>query len=393
MILTVEYYTFILEKIVAEILMAGEGRRRRRRIHGCFGDVTMPLAEWHGNDESATSSLKWGVNAVDPHTGLPLWIRLNHVEIQMEWMCLINQHLARLELWNCPGLILCDNMHNMANLTHLTIAQGALTTLPRSFGRLSQLRVLQLHSNRFETVPVCIRDLDELAHLTMSGNLLRQLPDQLPPRLHTLDVSQNQLTELPSTMFESLLQLTHLYVSSNQLKHLPDTLPGSLICLVASDNQLTGMPAVPLPALERLVVNANHITIAYGDYPRLNYMSMGFNRIQRWSLTTLLISDLTTLCLAKNELTVLPDTIRRLINLEYFYLSSNRLTALPDSISEMESLMRLYVSDNLLTELPASICRMPKLRVLDVSKNRLRELPPMFYELRQQLELFSSDLR
>lgn len=96
---------------------------------------------------------------------------------------------------------------------------------------------------------------NSLKNLDVSGNQLTNLPEHLPDSLQELDVSDNQLTSLPE-LPDSLQELS---VSDNQLPSLPEHLPKSLKSLYASDNQLTSLPELP-DSLQNLSVSNNQLT-------------------------------------------------------------------------------------------------------------------------------------
>lgn len=96
-------------------------------------------------------------------------------------------------------------------------------------------------------------DLDALEELDLSEKQLEQLPDDLfdalPPKLKTLALEKNALTQLPTSFGQdaaSLSELTELYLRENRLTSLPDGI-GSLTkleSLYLEDNQLVvdGIP-------------------------------------------------------------------------------------------------------------------------------------------------------
>jgi Leucine-rich repeat (LRR) protein len=72
---------------------------------------------------------------------------------------------------------------------------------------------------------------------------------KLPSQLHTLDIDNNALTELP-VLSDSL---AYLFCSNNQLKKLPN-LPQKLVSLVCFENPLVGLPFLP-PFLNVLMID------------------------------------------------------------------------------------------------------------------------------------------
>ena len=76
-----------------------------------------------------------------------------------------------------------------------------------------------------------------------------------------------------------------------------------------------------------------------------------------------------------NQLTLLPESIGNLINLQYLHCSYNRLSSLPDSLENLINLKELYCTHNQLTLIPNSIGNLINLKVLFCSNNQIKELP------------------
>ena len=72
-----------------------------------------------------------------------------------------------------------------------------------------------------------------------------------------------------------------------------------------------------------------------------------------------------------NQLSFLPDSIGKLVNLEILYLGDNQLSSLPDSIGKLTNLKRLDLSGNQLTSLPDSIDKLNKLEELYLNGNKI----------------------
>ena len=53
--------------------------------------------------------------------------------------------------------------------------------------------------------------------------------------------------------------------------------------------------------------------------------------------------------LYSNQLSSLPESIGRLVNLQELFLSNNKLSSLPESIGRLASLLRLYLDNNQLS--------------------------------------------
>ncbi|NES87329.1 MAG: GTPase, partial [Moorea sp. SIO2B7] len=169
--------------------------------------------------------------------------------------------------------------------------------------------------------------------------------------LTTLDLSGNELTELPE-FIGNLSNLTTLDLSGNELTELPEFI-GNLSNLTRLD-----LSRLQLTKLPEFIGN---------------------------------LSNLTTLDLSGNELTELPEFIGNLSNLTTLNLSGNELTELPEFIGNLSNLTRLDLSRLQLTELPEFIGNLSNLTTLDLSGNELTELPEFIGNLSNLTNLDLAD--
>jgi internalin A len=224
---------------------------------------------------------------------------------------------------------------------------------------------------------------EALASTAPSINLrdlkLRRVPDSIVRvrNLQSLDISGNQLTELPEFSAHSST-LRSLYLSGNHLSRLPESI-GQLKNLESFDvsgNQLGTLPqsTARLTKLRSLYLSGNH----FKSVPEPVSQLVG----------------LRSLDISGNELTELPHFIGELTSLQYLYLSKNRLSALPESIGRLTKLQNLYLSRNQLTQLPESIGQLISLRYLYLSNNKIKILPESVGQLLklQYLDLLSNEL-
>ena len=87
------------------------------------------------------------------------------------------------------------------------------------------------------------------------------------------------------------------------------------------------------------------------------------------------LTNLTYLDLGYNRLNTLPESIGHLYNLDTLNLRNNQLTTLPNSITKLHKLTKLYIAANHLTTLPNNIGDLYQLIVLDLRLNNLNTLP------------------
>jgi hypothetical protein len=103
------------------------------------------------------------------------------------------------------------------------------------------------------------------------------------------------------------------------------------------------------------------------------------------------MSNLTSLSLAKNQITNLPETIGLLSNLEELRLSQNLITHLPKSIKSLVKLKQLKIKKNMLGEICPEIGLLCSLVYLDVSDNPLQTLPVGVFRLKHLKTVLYAD--
>lgn len=153
-----------------------------------------------------------------------------------------------------------------------------------------------------------------------------------------------QLTELPEELLNCAEQLEILDISNNQLSELPDWLPelAQLKIIFASNNLFSQLPEIlgRCPKLEMIGFKANQIkTLPENSLPKT----------LRW------------LTLTDNQITTLPKSIGQCSHLEKLLLAGNKLTKLPDSFSRLSNLQLLRISANLFETFPEQVMALPKL--------------------------------
>ncbi|OWM71707.1 probable inactive receptor kinase At2g26730 [Punica granatum] len=116
---------------------------------------------------------------------------------------------------------------------------------PATLGRLSQLRILSLRSNRLTgELPSDLSNLTLLRNLYLQGNALSGgFPTSLTqlPRLGRLDLSSNNFTGPIPFSVNNLTHLTGLFIQNNQFSGaLPSINPPGLDAFNVSNNRLNG---------------------------------------------------------------------------------------------------------------------------------------------------------
>ncbi|GAB3696332.1 hypothetical protein GCM10027592_19300 [Spirosoma flavus] len=210
---------------------------------------------------------------------------------------------------------------------------------------------------------------DTVKMLAFNQLNLTNIPEivYLFPKLEELDLSRNDLHELPARLTADIPTLKRLSVLYNSI---PDdsvfiTRNKHLQSLNLQGNKLTKIPAS---------VRQNR---------RLESLWMGNNKLKELNGNALRrMRRLNDLNLYNAGLTSIPRTIKRLKHVKVLDLYYNNLTKLPPQLGKMKRLEQLAVAHNDLKELPASLAKLPHLQVLYAHHNRLSQLPADFQRLR-----------
>ena len=235
--------------------------------------------------------------------------------------------LFRLGLFNESGGCAAVDSSDLASITSLNASvsssrnQEPLTNLQAGdFDGLTNLETLDLSGNQLAELPEGLFDgLTSLRTLLLYGNRLTELPEGLfagLTSLETLWLYTNRLTALPEGLFAGLTSLDELHLKNNFLTALPEGLFAGLT------------------SLDELFLNSNRLTaLPEGLFAGL--------------------TSLRTLHLYHNRLTALPEGLfAGLTSLESLYLNDNFLTALPEGLfAGLTSLDKLYLYNNHLVDL------------------------------------------
>jgi Leucine-rich repeat (LRR) protein len=116
-------------------------------------------------------------------------------------------------------------------VTVLNIHQKNISTLPSSFGGLTQLSSLLLSDNVIKSIPVEMGNLVNLYRISLKDNNLTTVPDEIGNlvNLKTLGLQNNNITSIPDEI-GSLAKLEKLELKDNNLSSLPTGI-GNLIKL------------------------------------------------------------------------------------------------------------------------------------------------------------------
>ncbi|GAA5988222.1 hypothetical protein JCM10908_002119 [Rhodotorula pacifica] len=208
-------------------------------------------------------------------------LNLSHCKLSNLSMDVIGQ-LGAVETLTLDGntlRLLPDNIGTLSRLVTLSVKNNLLTSLPDSLGRLQNLQALQVSGNNLHGLPHQIWFCAQLATINASSNLIKEFPDPpmqtattTPPNaldnpMETIDVRKQSMAPGGSRVALPLsLALQRLYLADNQLGDdvfAPISLMAELRLLNLSFNDIYEIPASSLfkcQRLEELYLSGNKLT-------------------------------------------------------------------------------------------------------------------------------------
>uniref|UniRef100_A0A3P8Y8J2 Ig-like domain-containing protein n=1 Tax=Esox lucius TaxID=8010 RepID=A0A3P8Y8J2_ESOLU len=144
---------------------------------------------------------------------------------------------------------------NMTSLIHLTLSRNTISQImPYTFEDLKRLRALHLDSNRLTVIrDDHFRGLTNLRHLILANNQLHDISphafDDFTSTLEDLDLSYNNLVDIPWETIGRLTNVNTLNMDHNLIEHVPQGIFTNLHKLARLDmtsNKLKKIPPDPL---------------------------------------------------------------------------------------------------------------------------------------------------
>lgn len=151
----------------------------------------------------------------------------------------LHQTLEILDLSGNPLSKLPEDFHRLQNLKIAFFSDCDFTVFPRQLAKCPSLEMVAFKSNRMTTIPEdalpaklrwliltnnlieeipkSIGKCDRLQKCMLAGNRLRSIPDEMAncKKLGLLRLSVNQITELPTWIFEEMPELSFLAFAGN----------------------------------------------------------------------------------------------------------------------------------------------------------------------------------
>lgn len=167
-------------------------------------------------------------------------------------------NLINLDVSNNRLKSIADELCLLTRLRTLVARNNYLTTdsIPKDFGTMPSLAVLNLSGNRFEELPMQFTELRELRCLYLGANQIASIPREI----------------------RNLRRLEILYLGGNRMVNVPDELGcvTSLVSLVLCDNRLESLPRslINLRHLQSLSLHNNRLSTLPPEIIRLNLVEL-----------------------------------------------------------------------------------------------------------------------
>lgn len=194
-----------------------------------------------------------------------------------------------------------------STLTDLEISHSRLDRIPSVVCHLQTLGHLSYTSNPETKSPIfepCSRNITSVYFLNIKNNNLTHFPDILNTfvSLDYLDVSENQIRTIDTSLVSYGNTITHLNLSSNYLNRVPSAITrlADLKSLYMANNKVTSLEVYDL-------VNLTHLSLLQlSDNPLEYIYNDAFEHLQM----------LTTLNLANTNIDVIPRSVASLSGLD-----------------------------------------------------------------------------
>lgn len=292
-------------------------------------------------------------------------------------------------LFDCEGRYLRKVPPGIgSNATELNLSENMIDNISASsFSRLLNLTKLNLSwANKNKRLSIgrnTFRNLTKLQDLRLNGNRLNEIPNYLPLSLETLGLNNNRILILNNSHFSKLKNVTHLWLSKNcyswnpcgkavQIKENTFAQMIKLQSLDVSFNNLTQVPKGLPPSLLSLKLGPNRIEHIHEDdfrgVPNLKKLQIQGNcpRCQNAPYPCVPCKNI--------SLAIDPLAFQNLKQLQSLNMGGNSLTYIsPSWFKNLGNLKTLFLAFNYLlkpiTEEGTFLRYLTKLEKIDLSFN------------------------
>jgi adenylate cyclase len=229
---------------------------------------------------------------------------------------------------------------------------------------------------------------DSFEHVDLSGRDIQIFPIFLHRHAGSiihLNLSKNQLQELPSDFIQDCVNLRELKLSNMALKRVPPSIRQSssltrldVSCNRIGDLDMAGFEAIP--GLMSLKLQNNRLAVLpsyFGHLRALKYLNISNNNFEAFPSIVCEIKSLVDLDLSFNGIAYLPPEIGKLTNLDRLVLVGNVITTLPQEFTKLENLRELDCRRNRIADF-THVYALSKLEVLRAERNEVKLIEAQF---------------
>ncbi|CAA6830254.1 MAG: Unknown protein [uncultured Aureispira sp.] len=280
----------------------------------------------------------------------------------------------------------------LKNLKVLSLAHNNISEIPPELAQLSQLTQIDLTGNPLskdaiqqlktyfhaiilkfdapeeeaissveiiESVPETSLFDDEVLVKTVRKNLYKELKN--PEKVYALSTLMNKkLSDLPLSVLQKFPNLKSLFLNSNLFIEVPEAIYHlpTLTTLGLAYNKITSLP-------DRISTLQN-----------LKELDLSGNLIHSFSPAIIQLPNLSKLNLSGIGLTVFPAFLLKMRQLESINLAGNHILRIPKNIQDLSNLKELSLSFSGINTIPDEIFALKSLRVLEWTGNNLERISP-----------------
>jgi len=165
----------------------------------------------------------------------------NQLTVLPSSIAMLSPTLLFLNLSHNPLAMLSPAISCLENLKSLWLGYTGLLCFPDQICSLHNLTRLSLEGNHILQIEcgIRIRNLQQLNWVSLAKNTLKSVGDSFCslPCLHMLNLSNNQLTEIPHITHSPAL--INLNLRNNKVSSLPENRLNRKVCLDLRDNPIT----------------------------------------------------------------------------------------------------------------------------------------------------------
>ena len=297
----------------------------------------------------------------------------------------------------------CDSLSDYTDLVLLDVSNNHFETIPVLPLKLDKfnadhnfltgsvpitplgLKGLQLNHNNFKNIPL-FKD-SKVTHLLLRHNDLESIQtEMISPEIRLIDLTCNQIKELPIDLFNFSL-LTTLLLTKNQISEIPEEIINSKIqTLMLSDNPITKLPQLPESLREIIVCNCEITELPECLYnlPALQMINFNCNKISHIEK----FPEVETLSLSQNCISKIPPLPEFISSVD---LSHNCLTEF-NFDGDLPFLQFLDLSHNSLSKL--HLRPLPSLQILKLSYNKISfKIDLTMFPKLDTVDLYQTDIK